>query len=226
MTRPYSLLVFSLLCAFVALVFEVQYARGVNSTIEISRTPYLFFADVPNSFSFNPVTTAVTDTELTSDSDGVLGDERLLTVEDTRGCGGLLLQLEASTFTPAAGASLNNNFRVVTSSQSGDVGTEVNGIKYLSGFEGDQSGIAPLNVATVNFSDAELFTAAPFDDGRNILNQPVDLIQGDLDSNSGRIGQMQLGLSFYVNITKYFNPGTYTSTLTFTLTDSTQGNCP
>jgi hypothetical protein len=49
-------------------------------------------------------------------------------------------------------------------------------------------------------------------------------MQGCLPSTGGRTGKMQFGVAYNLAVPAYTPPGTYSNTITFTLSDSTD-NC-
>lgn len=206
--------------------FTAGSALAATSTITVTSTPLLSFANVPDPLSMGSISVPLADTELTSDSDGILPSSRYLVIEDTRGCGGLNLQLQADNFTPSTTPELKNELRVITSTADFIDGVVVNGVKYYSGFAGDQTITAPLNAPGINFSDPTLFTDPPFDTVDNTLDTPLDLLQGNLNAPTGRTGYMQINTVFYLLVPKLTVPNDYYTTLTFTLSDDTTGSCP
>lgn len=207
-------------------------ASAITSTIQVTSSPFLSFVDTVDSFRITtnaPVFSA--DMEYTGDlSAQDLPPERYITIQDTRGSGGFNLQIQASEFQPAQTSpnpSLNNNFRIITSTNDAFAGTEENGIKYagdgIDPYTGQTGIIAPLNTISTNFADPTLFTSSPFDGGINILttDTPIDIMQGTLSAANGRNGLIHLSVSFYLLIPKFQAPGEYYSTLTYTLTDAT-----
>jgi hypothetical protein len=237
-TKIFSII--SLNLALVLLITPLS-TNAISTTIQITRAPFLSFINIPDSITLienQPV--PVQDTVFISDSNvappAVLPTSRYLTVQDTRNSGGLKLQIEAAAFYPPPvppNTSLNNNFRIITSTADAVSGvnvTELAGIKYYgedsNNFVGPANIVAPLNTAVTNFTDPSIYTQAPFNDGRNILlaETPVDLMQGCLPSSQGRSGLMHLSTSFYLMIPKFTAPNDYYTTLTYTLMDDTD-NC-
>lgn len=197
-------------------------AFAATSSIIVTSSPYISFVDIPNSISLGILPVPTADTNLLSDSDGQLPSSRHLTIVDNRGCGGINLQVQANSFTPASTQVIPDNLLVVTSTNTAETGTDVNNIKYLSGFTGDQTATAPLNTASTTFSDPATFTAV----SNNSLEVARDIIDGTLTAPTGRTGQMHVGMSFYLSIPKYTTPGDYYTMLTYTLSDDTSGSCP
>jgi hypothetical protein len=217
---------------------------AIDSTIQITRSPFLSFVQIPSSFSIAPaMSVPVSDTAVLSDSGASLPSSRYLTIQDTRNSGGLSLQVEASSFLPAPVSPnplLNNNFRMITSTADAITGTNVqtiNGIKYYGenrdAFAGPTNIVTPLNSSASDFSNPAIFTdstfftnPAYFTGYGNILEPgiPLDLMQGCLNSG-GRNGFMHLSTSFHLIIPKFIAPNDYYTTLTYTLMDNT-GTCP
>ncbi|HLG26000.1 MAG TPA: hypothetical protein VI588_04440 [Candidatus Gracilibacteria bacterium] len=209
--------------ALMASLLSQSPVHGAISTIVITQIPFISFNDIPDSFLIAQMSVPTSSQTVTSDPDGSLGSERFLTIRDTRNCGGLNLQLDTSAFSPTAG--LNSGLRTVTSAADLIDGVVENGVKYLSGFAGTQGITAPLNVNDTTFSDPALFTDPPFNTVDNILNGPVDLLQGPLTAPAGRNGYIHIDLSFSLDVPAYTIPGVHYTTLTYTLADDTAGTC-
>ncbi|MBU0668455.1 hypothetical protein KJ835_05040, partial [Patescibacteria group bacterium] len=199
---------------------------AATSTIVVTSTPFLSFTDIPDSISIGTLTVPIADTALVSDTDGNLPVERHLTISDTRGCGGLTLQIQAAAFTPASTQIIPADIRVVTSTNDQLNETVIGNVEYISGFAGDQTITAPRSVASTTFSDSTLFTNAPFDTVDNTLTGAINLLDGDLTAPAGRTGQMHVSTSFYLLVPKLTLPDRYYTTLTYTLSDNTIGVCP
>lgn len=211
-----------LTCAlFLATTFMSAQAFAATSTVTVTSTPFLSFTDVPDPLSIGSLVTPTADTELTSDADGNLPAARHLTIQDTRGCGGLNLQLQADAYTPAGQLS-RNNLLVVSSTNDQLSEPVVGNVEYITGFSGDQTITAPLNTASTTFSDPNTYTAI----SNNSLDVARDLLQGNLNAPTGRTGEMHISLSFYQLVPKLTIPNDYYTTLTFTLSDDTTGVCP
>ena len=197
-------------------------AFAATSTIIVTSAPYISFVDIPNSISLGSFAVPIADTDLLSDSDGQLPTSRHLTVLDNRGCGGINLQAQAAAFTPVSTQVVPDNLLAVTSTNTAEAGSEVNNIKYLTGFSGDQTATAPLNTASSTFSDPATFTAV----SNNSLEVARDIMNGSLTAPTGRNGQMHVGMSFYLSIPKYTTPNTYYTTLSYSLSVDTSVVCP
>lgn len=224
--------------AFFANLFLPSLTFGqTDISIDVTRTPFLSFLALPESFSFGSVTSSITDTHLFSDSDGGLPMAQVLMVRDTRGSGGFSLQAVASGPFVASGAPSNTipatNLRMVTSTSLGVAldASAFNGVGYLSGFIGTpdnttvQNIVAPLNATSNAFG-----TVTPFDEVENLpadnnLDTPVVLMDGCLTAAEGRVGTMFFGTSETLLVPKYQQPGSYTTTITYTLTDNTPASC-
>lgn len=206
---------------FVTVTFMSTHAFAATSTITVTSTPFLSFTDIPDPLSIGSLATPIADTELTSDADGNLPKARHLTIQDTRGCGGINLQLQADAYTPAGQLS-RNNLLVVSSTNDQLSESVVNNVEYIAGFSGDQTVTAPLNTASTTFSDPSIYTAV----SNNSLEIARDLLQGNLTAPTGRAGEMHISLSFYQLVPKLTIPNDYYTTLTFTLSDDTTGVCP
>lgn len=224
------------------ILLTTSITNALTATVKITKTPHLAFYQIPESYRITSTQTPpTTDTELTSDqSNQDLPESRYLTIQDTRNCGGFTLQVSASEFQPSPTSpnpSLNNGFRIITSTNDAISGANVEtdssypGVKYYgengTNFIGTKQITAPLNVTTTNFADPTLFTQAPFNNGSNILtaNTPIDIMQGGLTAPAGRKGLMHLSLSYYLKIPKFTAPNNYYTTLTYTLIDNTSGSC-
>lgn len=206
---------------FLTTILASSNAFAATSTITITSTPFLSFSDIPDALSVGSLGVPTVDTEVTSDADGNLPVTRHLTIQDTRGCGGLNLQLQASAYTPAAQLS-RNNLRVITSTNDQLSEAVVGNVEYIAGFAGDQTITPPLNTASTTFSDPNIYTAV----ANNSLDVARDLLQGNLTSPTGRTGEIHVSLSFYQLVPKLTIPNDYYTTLTFTLSDDTTGVCP
>ncbi len=121
---------------------------------------------------------------------------------------------------PISNVSPNDNLRIVTTDQlTGVTGTASNGIIYETGFVGDQNVNAVVNTAATDFSAAGTFTSVT----NNVLDTsvPIDVFDGTLASTDGRVGRMSDGVSAMFIIPAFQAAGQYTTTLTWTLSDST-----
>lgn len=200
-------------------ISSISYAA--TSTITVTSTPYLSFIDVPDSIEIGDLITPTSDTALFSDSNGInLPSSRHLTIRDTRGCGGLNLQLQADSFTPSSTQIIPNNLRVVTTTADQESGTVVSNVEYLSGYTGDQTITAPLEAGSTDFGTSTTFTSKT-----NSLETARDLLQGNLTAPTGRDGQIHISTSFYLLVPKLTIPNDYYTTLTYTLSDDTTGTC-
>lgn len=234
--------IFKTTLALSIIMLTLNQTQALTSTIQVTHSPHLSFADIPDSINLtNNITPPITDTELTTDeSSQPLPETNYITVQDTRNCGGFNLQISADAFSPAPTApntSLNNDFRIITSTNDDITGANVEtdasnpGIKYYgengATFQGSKGIVAPLNVTTTNFADPTLFTSAPFNTGSNILTQgtQIDLMQGGLTAPAGRNGLMHQSISYYIKIPKFTVPTQHYTTITYTLTDNTSGSC-
>ncbi len=205
-----------------------------GSNIDISRTPYLSFVDLPESFAFNNISVPINDTGIVSDATinlstpgAVLPPERVISISDTRASGGFNLQVTATDFSGGSSSIPNSGFRLVSSSAiTLGVGDTVNNnVVYMNGFSGQQGLIAPLAVsATADFSDTTTFTSGAYA-ATNTLDGTVDLLQGCLTEAQGRNGEVGLGISYYLEVPKLTPPEDYNSTLTYTITDTTENPC-
>lgn len=214
------------LTSFVLLITAIgvqNTAHGATSGVIVEYIPYLSFQNIPDSFILGSTSVPIADTSFMSDSGDTLPVSRHLTVVDNRDCGGFNLLLSASNF--SVSPTLNNSFRVVTSTQDAISESVVSGVKYYTGFSGAQTVAAPLNVTTSEFNDIALFTDAPFDTTDNILNEPIDVLQAPLTAPNGRVGTMHVSMSFALTVPKLTIPGNNYTTLTFTLSDDTSGTC-
>lgn len=205
-----------------------------GSSIAITRTPYLSFADLPDPFSFTSYTASAATGAIFSDPTvdlsvpgAGLPSSRKLIVSDTRNSGGFNLQVSATNFTGGTVTINKSNLRVLSSPHlsSPPAGAIANDVLYLSGFIGQQTLTTPVKAATdANLGTDSVFTTGT-SAGHNALSGTVDILDGCLSSIQGRNGQMAIGMSFYLAIPKFTPPGTYDSTVTYTITDSTSGTC-
>lgn len=227
-----------------------QTRGGAGSTIEVSRTPFLSFVRIPDSFALSDQNTAIAPVQVYSDpGQTTLSASRALIISDNRNMGGLSLQASVNGNFIIAGEGENPNipasgFRIVTTANITPIPETttpdiINGIIYLEEYDGLPNAaaakniIAPLNIAfnetegCDNFGSLFTFTKSACrttEGSSNSLNNTVDLMQGCLPSTGGRIGKMQIGVAYNLAIPAYTPPGTYSNTMTFTLTDSTD-NC-
>ena len=109
-----------------------------------------------------------------------------------------------------------------------------NGIIYLDQFTGQRGAYAPLNVQFAPQNNCESFgDPATFANplcrqlitSSNSLDNTVDLLQACLPTGQGRDGKMEIGLSYNLSIPPFTPHGTFSNTLTYTLSDYTD-NCP
>lgn len=224
---------------------EGRTQAGSGSTIQITRTPFLSFERIPDSFGFPSASASSLVQQVYSNSyQTTLSPERALIVSDTRNSGGFNLQLSSSgNLLPVGGGGTPNipasGLRVISSTEINPIPADPpptinDGIIYLTGFSGDQNIVAPVDVAfnetegCNSFGDLATFindncrTVTPA--SNNMLDNPVDLMQGCLASSAGRSGLIQIGLAYNLAIPRYTPPNTYYTTLTFTLSDATD-NC-
>jgi len=202
-----------------------------QSTVSVNRSGNLSFSAIPNSFDFGTI--AVPNVKTPSFSDptvngGNLPISKRLTVEDTRGEGGFTVTLSANNNFSDGGSNTivisntapNDNLRVVTSpTLTGVSGTTTNGIIYETNFTGPQTVNALINTNNNYFGTSNTFT----DVTNNALDTsvPVVVLDGTLASTNGRIGFMTTGVAAMLDIPAFQAAGQYTSTLTWTLSDST-----
>ncbi len=205
-----------------------------QSSVSVNRTGSLSFFAIPSSLDFGTLGSPGVRTPTFSDSlvDGIeivnLPANKLISVLDTRGQGGFNVTLSANgnfsdggtnTIT-VSNASPNDNLRIVTTSRLGGVtGTIAGGAIYENGFVGPQTVSMPVNTAATNFGLEATFTGV----ASNALDTAVPLVvfDGTLASTTGRIGKIDAGVSSMLYIPAYQGSGQYTTTLTWTLTDST-----
>ena len=109
------MLVGTLISTIISTSLLISSAIAATSTVIVTSTPYLSFTDVPDSILMGTLTVPTANTALVSDIDGNLPAVNHLTISDTRGDGGLSLQIQASDFSPASEAMIPANIRVVTS---------------------------------------------------------------------------------------------------------------
>ncbi|MBD3327749.1 hypothetical protein GF340_00420 [Candidatus Peregrinibacteria bacterium] len=226
--KPAVLTLITLLLTLNLIIASNAVAQSTTpTTITITRNEFFSFVQTPANIKINhPAGGAVDiyDQTYFSNDNGEYPLDRQLIVRDTRNCGGFNVTLTANPFNDVT--TLNNGLRVVTHSQSSLAGNEMNGVKYIDGYTGDQNIIAPLNHSSGSFAIASTFTDPPFDTVDNVLDGPVDIMQAGLTAPDGHNGEMALGLAYAFTIPKYTPPNTYFTLLTFTLTDDTTGTCP
>jgi hypothetical protein len=234
-----TVLALNLLCAGTVMGQELQSTEDVNNNGSLS-----FYA-IPTSFDFG--TTGIPATRQTvfsnpSVTTGALPTSKRLTVEDTRNSGGFTVSLGANAnfsdghgdSIPVGNISPNDNLRIVTSTlidptditgTTGDCpSTTIPCVIYESGYDGTPDAAtteninAPVNTTGTNFDAAGTFTAL----SGNILDtsQPVEVLNGSLSADQGRVGHITVGISSMLYIPAFQASGQYTTTLTWTLTDS------
>jgi|WetSurMetagenome_2_1015567.scaffolds.fasta_scaffold294253_1 hypothetical protein len=213
-------------------------AQNVQSGIVITRTPYLSISTLPASFTFGSATTAGSAQNVFSNGDDNLpGTTNLISVRDTRDSGGFILQAQASDFTSGTNAFSASNLRIATSGTLAS-GTEPenellkNNIFYLYGYAGKpddadtENATTPIFAASSKFGQISTFNAIESRPAQNRLNAPVDVISACLPATSGRVGTMATGVAFNLNVPAYTQAGDYHSTITYTVMDFTQDQCP
>jgi hypothetical protein len=232
--------VFTLVSAITLLAAFLLPGTGFGqqaSNIAITRTPYLSFYMLPDSFAFSSLTVPVVNTPVFSDPTidlsvpaSELPITRTLLVTDTRAKGGFNLQATATNFTGGTVPINNSSFRIVsTTSTNMSAGhSDVDNVIYINDFTGEHGITAPLDAgAAAHFGHADTFTSVP----DNTLNNSVDILLGcvlpgpDPGPYLGRNGTVGLGLSYDLIIPKFQPPADYTSTVTYTITDASE-NCP
>jgi len=217
----------NLLCSGVAL------GESDQSTVNVDRVGSLSFFAIPSNFDFGTITTPGARTPEFSDPTVVSSNlpiGKRLTVEDTRGAGGFTVTLSANDNFLDGGTNTilisntapNDNLRIVTSPfLPGISGTTTNGVIYETGFSGPSTVNALVNTLTNDFSQESTFTNV----SNNILDTstPVVVLDGTLTlaSGDGRVGLMTTGTSSMLYIPAFQGAGQYTTTLTWTLSDST-----
>lgn len=235
--KAISFATLSVLALFANLFLPAISLGQTDISIDVTRTPYLSFNSIPESYSFGAVPTSIADTNIFSDSNGPLPANQVLIVRDTRGSGGFTLQATTSGPFTAEGAPTNTipatNLRMVTSTSLVLIfdAFQNNGVIYLSGYAGTpdntstQTVIAPLNATSNQFG-----TVAPFDEVEtspmnNHMDTALTLMDGCLTASEGRVGYMAFGTSEVLLVPKYQQPGSYSTTITYTLSDNTPGSC-
>lgn len=227
-----------LLGVFLGLSINLLWAGSVfgqssnQSTVSVNRSGSLSFTSIPSSFDFgvNVVpsqrTAAFSDGGITA---GNLPANKKITIQDTRGEGGFIVTISANgpfhdennTRTLAiSNTSPNDNLRMVTTPAfDGAAGTTTGGLVYENGFIGDQTVVGRINTAAINFGDETTFTNV----SNNVLDTqvPVDVFDGTLPANSGRIGKLSAAAAAMLYIPALQGSGQYFTTLTWTLSDST-----
>jgi hypothetical protein len=211
-----------------------QDSGSAGSSITVERTPYLSFIEIPDSFSFSTTATGGNAHHVFNTPDGAISTGKFLAVSDTRNSGGFVVQTQSTDFTSGANSISAANLRVVsTSSLAYSPGSIVVGdIHYYTGFSGTpnlaetQTVKAPVNASGTNFSQAATFDEVQNRPENNTLNTPVDIMSGCLTAGQGRIGTMGVGMAFDLLIPPYAFPGTYNSTITYTIIDYTEDPCP
>lgn len=210
-------------------------AQSNQSSINITRTGTMSFVTVPTTLDFGSASIPSEKTPIFTDpvlgGSGNLPVERLLTVEDAREEGGFIVTLSANAdFTnetsdtiPISATAPNDNLRIVTTPLvEGPVGTTTNGVVYLDVFSGPETVTANINTGasgTNDFGTTSTFTSV----SNNILDTttPVEVLNGTLAATDGRLGHMAVGVAGMLYIPAYQATGSYSTTLTWTLTDST-----
>ena len=205
-----------------------------QSSVNVNRTGSLSFFAIPSSLDFGTLGSPAVRTPTFSDAtvNGIeltnLPANKLISVLDTRGQGGFTVTLSANgdfsdggtNTIPVSNTSPNDNLRIVsTALLSGVTGTTAGGAIYETGFVGPQTVNMPINTAATDFGLETTFTAVT----NNSLDTAVPLVvfDGTLASTTGRIGKIDTGVSSMLYIPAYQATGQYTTTLTWTLTDST-----
>lgn len=211
----------------------IAWGQSYQSTININRTGSLSFSSIPTSFDFGVTGSmairkaAFTDPTVT---DGTLPPSKKLTIQDTRGSGGFMVNVSVQNdFSNGLGQTIpvsstppNDNFRIVTSGTiTGLTGTVAAGMTYETGFvdPATETVTALVNTNATDFHLESTFTAV----ANNILDKtvPVDVFDGSLGAAESRIGRMSAGVSGMLYVPPLQKPGTYSTIMTWTLIDST-----
>lgn len=194
-----------------------------SSYITITTVPFLSFSYVPGSAHYGSYTSANSVHTFQSQSGSTTDDTSVLLVRDSRGCGGFELQISSS----------NSSFpetRVVTTTAIdpavGITGSINNNLIYVTGFSGDTTATAPHNTTCTDFADTDTYDSGTCTNTTNDLSATRTLMSGALTAPTGRDGEIAVGAAFQTQVPRYTPSGTYTTTLTYTLLDSTSGSCP
>jgi len=211
-----------------------QGAGSAGSSVTVGRTPYLSFVEIPDSFAFSTTATAGAPHHVFNTPDGPMGEGKFLAVQDTRNSGGFIVQAQTTNFTSGGNTINASALRTVsTSSLSYSPGSTIVGnVHYYTGYAGTpdvpttQTVTAPVNAIGTDFSQAATFDEVQSRPENNALDTPVDILSGCLTAAQGRIGTMGVGLAFDLSVPAYAVPGSYDSTITYTIIDYTEDPCP
>lgn len=113
------------------------------------------------------------------------------------------------------GLSANGASNIYIATQAPSTGsiTAVNGVGYDNGGTGPQTVSAPLDL---NGADAGNFANYV-----TSMDSPVTILDGTLDSNSGRVSQMHVAVNYGFYLRPFSVPGLQTATIQYTILDST-----
>lgn len=194
----------------------------------------LSFYDTPDSFPFSAVNiTNLTASNVTNYSNTsvlpYLPLNKRLSVDDLRNEGGFRVYVGASSFTATGTGNILPlaSLRMVSYHSVAGVACApsggVNGVCYETGSTGSQEIVAPVITTSTLFGTHSTFSTL----SGNQLNAVIDLMQGTLPTSTGRTGRFTMGNAFnlvlnYVGAASNpTQPGTYITTLTYSLVDQT-----
>jgi hypothetical protein len=232
MKYPKILLIGSLMAFGINLMVAGSVLGQSNqSSVNVTRSGSLSFGTIPTRYNFGTITVPSKRTPTFTNSTVDVWNGGIISVQDTRGTGGFTVTISANGNFSDGGSNTilvsntapNDNLRIVTAPPDFSIGTTQNGVSYGNGFSGPMTVSAPINVAMHGgntFGQESTFLGVT----NNVLDTdvPVVVFDGTLSSTvDGRVGLMETGSAGMLYIPAYQAPGRYSTTLTWTLTDST-----
>ncbi len=220
------------LILMVSLFFSNLIMSGIalgqqSSSIQVTRSPYLYFTSIPSTIQWETMETSYVDSYVFSDpgASNLSSTTRLLKIHDARNCGGFTLQASMNEGLTASGNPVpipKSNIWIVSSTRFSPsfIAVVRNNIVYFD-VTGQEGVIAPVATPSTDFGNQATFTEI----NGNTLDNVVDIMQGALTSPQGRRGDMAVGLSFMAKIPPYTKSGAYEGVITYTLSDATTGSC-
>jgi len=207
-----------------------QTAGSTGSSIDVTRTPYLSFNQTPTSFSFPSTATSGVARHVLSNTDGNLDcAASCLIVEDTRNSGGFVVQAQSTDFISGNNIISASGLRIVSTSS---INTTISGFADNDVFYATENNApnrtinTPVSATGTGFGHPETFDQVQNRPQNNTLDKPVDIMSSCLPPTTGRDYSVAVGLAFDLMIPAYAIPGSYNSTITYTIIDYTQDSCP
>ncbi len=190
-----------------------------TDTLQVVNSGTLSFLDIPEDFSFSSLassSSAQTSTNVPEEGAASTGD---LIVQDLRFNGGFSVTLQATAFTNQFDNSFNcNKFAFMTFNTANVEGIEVN-----ANVIPDTADVVPTYNSGLG---SPVYTNMTATDEDPLVCDPVEILSGGVDEGQGRIGTWKVYPAYKLTVPAFAPPGTYASTITFTLVDDTASANP